>query len=65
MKRRAVVEVLTALKEPSAKPTVWIETNTAGRILYGVRTTGASLRKVRAAAEEAFDALKAKYGNGA
>ena len=63
MKRRVLVEVLMA--KESTKPTVWIETNTAGRIIFGVRATGAVLRKVREQAEEAFEALKAKYGGAA
>lgn len=59
MKRRAVVEVLTALKEPDSRPSVTISKTVGGEITYSVRTTGRSVKKAREAAQEAFEVLRA------
>lgn len=68
MRRRAVVEVLTALKEPESRPRVTIAKTSDGSVTYSVTATGRSVKKAREAAQEAFReiaAFAAAMRNGA
>ena len=57
MKRRAVVEILTALREPESRPRVTISRLADGNITYSVTATGRSVAKARENAQEAFREL--------
>lgn len=57
MRRRAVVEVLTALKEPESRPRVTITKTADGSVTYSVTATGRSVKTARVAAQEAFAEL--------
>lgn len=57
MKRRAVVEVLTALKEPESRPAVTISRVSGGEITYSVKASGRSVKKASEAAMAAYRAV--------
>ena len=57
MKRRAIVEVLSALKDQDTRPTVWIDSTKGAEVTFGVKTSAASLKVARQRAVEEFRVL--------
>jgi hypothetical protein len=61
VKRRAIVEVLTALKEPESRPRVTISKLADGSTTYSVTASARSVKVAREKAQEAFEALRETY----
>ena len=59
MKRRAIVEIISAIKEQDTRPTAYIDTVKGGEYVYGVRTSAPTLKLARQRAVEEFRALMA------
>ena len=57
-RRRALVEVITALKEADTKPRVTITKTADGSVTYSVTATGRNVGQARERAQEAFAALR-------
>jgi len=57
VKRRAIVEVLSALKDQDTRPTVWIDSTKGAEVTFGVKTSAASLKVARQRAVEEFKQL--------
>lgn len=57
MKRRALVEVLSTLKEPDSKPSVTISKLSDGSITYSVKATGRDVTHAASKAKAVFQDL--------
>jgi len=57
MKRRAIVEIISAIKEQDTRPTAYIDIVKGGEYVYGVRTSAPSLKLARQRAVEEFRQL--------
>ena len=62
MTRRDVVAFIRAMRDTDGRSEVKIERLSGGKIVFGVKATGRSLRQTRAKAVEAFKELEETYG---
>ena len=57
MKRRTIVEIVTALKDQDTRPTVWIDSTKGAEITFGLKVAAPSLKLARQRAVEEFKQL--------